>query len=119
MTHDTWSLGDLAAGTGVPVKRLRYYSDSGLLPVAGYSAGGHRRYGPEAWKRIRLIRRLRALNTPIATITQVVTGERSLGELVSTELELVQERLAELRWRHATLASLDDCPTEKSTMLPP
>ncbi|MFE3288559.1 MerR family transcriptional regulator, partial [Streptomyces sp. NPDC059233] len=74
MTQDTWSIGELAAGTGLSVKTLRYYSDSGLLPVAVRSAGGHRRYGPEAWERIRLIRRLRALNTPIAALTHVVTG---------------------------------------------
>ncbi|WP_168714556.1 MerR family transcriptional regulator [Streptomyces sp. A0592] len=113
MTQDTWSIGELAAGTGLPVKTLRYYSDSGLLPVAARSTGGHRRYGPEAWERIRLIRRLRALDTPIATITQVVTGERTLGELVAAELEAVQERLVELRWREATLKSLDDCPGEE------
>ncbi|WP_330260960.1 helix-turn-helix domain-containing protein [Streptomyces sp. NBC_00539] len=113
MTHDTWSIGELAAGTGLPVKTLRYYSDSGLLPVASRSTGGHRRYGPEAWERIQLIRRLRALDTPIATITQVVTGERTLGELVTTELEAVQERLTELRWREATLRSLEDCPSEE------
>ncbi|THA86273.1 MerR family transcriptional regulator [Streptomyces sp. A0592] len=113
VTQDTWSIGELAAGTGLPVKTLRYYSDSGLLPVAARSTGGHRRYGPEAWERIRLIRRLRALDTPIATITQVVTGERTLGELVAAELEAVQERLVELRWREATLKSLDDCPGEE------
>ncbi|MFF2196593.1 MerR family transcriptional regulator [Streptomyces sp. NPDC058157] len=111
MTQTTWSIGELADGTGVPVKTLRYYSDSGLLPVAARSAGGHRRYGPEAWERIRLIRRLRALDTPIATVTRVVTGECSLHELVESELEAVQERLVELRWRQATLKALDDCPS--------
>ncbi|MFJ9737218.1 MerR family transcriptional regulator [Streptomyces sp. NPDC101166] len=110
MTQTTWSIGELAEGTGVAVKTLRYYSDIGLLPVAARSAGGHRRYGPEAWERIRLIRRLRALDTPIATVARVVTGECSLHELVETELEAVQERLVELRWRQATLRALDDCP---------
>ncbi|WSI28322.1 MerR family DNA-binding transcriptional regulator [Streptomyces sp. NBC_01343] len=43
MTHDTWTIGELAAGTGVPVKTLRYYSDSGLLPVAGR---------PPRWPRV-------------------------------------------------------------------
>ncbi|RSS64865.1 MerR family transcriptional regulator [Streptomyces sp. WAC07061] len=113
MTQDTWSIGELAAGTGLPVKTVRYYSDSGLLPVAARSSGGHRRYGPEAWERIRLIRRLRALDTPIATITRVVTGERTLDELVSSELGAVQERLTELRWREATLKALDDCAGEE------
>lgn len=111
--QDTWSIGELAAGTGVPVKTLRYYSDGGLLPVVSRSTGGHRRYGPDAWERIRLIRRLRALDTPIATIMEVVTGECSLGDLVSTELEAVQERLTELRWRQATLESLDEAPSEE------
>ncbi|WP_327281273.1 MULTISPECIES: MerR family transcriptional regulator [unclassified Streptomyces] len=113
MTQTTWSIGELADGTGVPVKTLRYYSDSGLLPVASRSTGGHRRYGTDAWERIRLIRRLRSLDTPIAAITQVVTGESSLGELVTTELQVVQERLTELRWRQATLKALDDCPSEE------
>ncbi|MET9106005.1 MerR family transcriptional regulator [Streptomyces zhihengii] len=113
MTQDTWSIGELAAGTGVSVKTLRYYSDSGLLPVAGRSTGGHRRFGPQAWERIRLIRRLRALDMPIATITQLVSGERSFDDVVSRELETVQERLTELRWRQATLESLDDCPGEE------
>ncbi|MEV7563359.1 MerR family DNA-binding transcriptional regulator [Streptomyces sp. NPDC089795] len=36
-------MGELAAGTGVPVTTLRYSSDSGPLPVAGRSNGGHRR----------------------------------------------------------------------------
>ncbi|MFG3165606.1 MerR family transcriptional regulator [Streptomyces sp. NPDC048200] len=113
MTQETWSIGELAAGTGLPVKTVRYYSDSGLLPVASRSSGGHRRYGPEAWERIRLIRRLRALDTPIATITQVVTGERTLDDLVSSELGAVQERLAQLRWREATLRALDHCAGEE------
>ncbi len=43
----------------------------------------------------------------------MVTGECSLGELVSSELESVQERLTELRWRQATLMSLDDCTSEE------
>lgn len=36
-----------------------------------------------------------------------------LGELVATELEVVQERLTELRWRQATLKSLDECTSEE------
>lgn len=109
MTHRTWSIGELAAATGLSVKTLRYYSDSGLLPVAERSGGGHRRYGPEAWERIGLIRRLRALDTPIAAITRVARGEQALGDLVAAELAAVQEQLTQLRWREATLGALDGC----------
>ncbi|MGW1893361.1 helix-turn-helix domain-containing protein [Streptomyces sp. NPDC002004] len=109
MRQNTWTIGQLAARTGLPVKTVRYYSDIGLLTVAERSAGGHRRYAPEALEQLRLVQRLRALDTPIATVTQVATGERSLGELVAGELDVVQSRLAELRWREATLQALDDC----------
>ncbi|MGW2658806.1 helix-turn-helix domain-containing protein [Streptomyces sp. NPDC001478] len=109
MTHRTWSIGELAAATGIAVKTLRYYSDSGLLPVTERSSGGHRRYGPEAWERIRLIRRLRELDTPIAAITRIASGEQTLGDLVETELATVQEQLTQLRWREAALRALDDC----------
>ncbi|MFC8537458.1 MerR family transcriptional regulator [Streptomyces sp. NPDC057249] len=110
MTHRTWSIGELAAGTGLAVKTLRYYSDSGLLPVAERSSGGHRRYGPEAWERIGLIRRLRALGTPIAAIARIASGEQAVGDLVANELAAVQEQLTQLRWREATLRALDECP---------
>ncbi|WP_221352171.1 MerR family transcriptional regulator [Streptomyces beigongshangae] len=99
----------MASSTNLPVKTVRYYSDSGLLPEAGRSAGGHRRYGADARERLQLIRRLRALDLPIATITRVVNGEVQLAELVAGELEEVQSRLDRLRWQQATLQALDDC----------
>ncbi|WP_189133600.1 helix-turn-helix domain-containing protein [Wenjunlia tyrosinilytica] len=99
----------MAARTGLPVKTIRYYSDIGLLPMAERSVGGHRRYAPQALERLRLVQRLRALDTPIATITQLATGERTLSDLLVGELDLVQSRLAELRWRQATLQALDNC----------
>ncbi|MFI1015973.1 MerR family transcriptional regulator [Streptomyces sp. NPDC020965] len=109
MSPITWTIGGLAARTGLPVKTIRYYSDIGLLPMAQRSSGGHRRYAYEALEQLRLVQQLRALGTPIATITQLTTGERSLGELVSRELDQTRTRLAELSWRQATLQALDDC----------
>ncbi|MEU9555586.1 MerR family transcriptional regulator [Streptomyces fumanus] len=109
MSEQTWSIGEIAARTGLSVKTVRYYSDSGLLPVAGRSSGGHRRYAPEAVERLRLIRRLRALGLPITAITRVVTGELGLDEVLSGELDAVHERLSGLRWRRAILQALDDC----------
>lgn len=60
MRASTWTIGQLAARTGLPVKTVRYYSDIGLLPVAERSAGGHRRYRPEALEQLHLVQRLRA-----------------------------------------------------------
>ncbi|GLF98854.1 helix-turn-helix domain-containing protein [Streptomyces yaizuensis] len=109
MSHITWTIGDLAAHTGLPVKTIRYYSDIGLLPMAHRSAGGHRRYTYEALEQLRLVQQLRALDTPISTITQLATGESSLSDLVTRALDRTRTRLAELSWRQATLQALDDC----------
>lgn len=103
-------IGALAARTGLPVKTIRYYSDIGLLPESGRTPGGHRRYAADALPRLRLIQRLRALGTPIAAIGAVMAGERSLGQLVSRELDAVQEQLREATWRREVLRALDDCP---------
>ncbi|BDM69925.1 MerR family transcriptional regulator [Streptomyces nigrescens] len=113
MSEDTWTIGQLAARTGLPVKTVRYYSDVGLLPVAERSAGGHRRYRPEALEQLHLVQRLRALDTPISTITQLASGERSLGDLIADEMGLVRSRLTELHWRQATLEALDDCSAQE------
>ncbi len=107
---DTVGIGELAARSGLPVKTIRYYSDIGLLPESGRTSGGHRRYAADALPRLRLIQRLRALGTPIAAIAAVMAGERSLGELVSRELDAVQEQLREATWRREVLRALDDCP---------
>ncbi|MFE5165132.1 MerR family transcriptional regulator [Streptomyces sp. NPDC056697] len=107
---DTVGIGELAARTGLPVKTIRYYSDIGLLPESGRTPGGHRRYAADALPGLRLIQRLRALGTPIAAIATVMAGERSLDELVSRELDAVQEQLREATWRREVLRALDDCP---------
>ncbi|MFD0853398.1 MerR family DNA-binding transcriptional regulator, partial [Actinomadura adrarensis] len=65
MKHDGfWSIGELAERAGGTVKTVRFYSDLGLLPESPRSSGGHRRYGPAALERLRLIRSLRALDLP-------------------------------------------------------
>ncbi|MFC9241760.1 MerR family DNA-binding transcriptional regulator [Streptomyces decoyicus] len=113
MRESTWTIGQLAARTGLPVKTVRYYSDIGLLPVAERSAGGHRRYGPEALEQLHLVQRLRALDTPISTLAQLASGECSLGDVIADEMGLVRSRLTELHWRQATLEALDNCSAQE------
>ncbi|MEV8395033.1 MULTISPECIES: MerR family transcriptional regulator [unclassified Streptomyces] len=114
MTHGsqgetTVGIGELATRTGLPVKTIRYYSDIGLLPESGRSRGGHRGYTADALSRLRLIQRLRALDTLIAAIARVMTGEHSLADLVTRELDTVQAYMRELTWRQGMLRTLDDC----------
>lgn len=109
-----WTIGELAERAGVTVKTVRFYSDRGLLPESGRSAGGHRRYGPEALDRLRLIRSLRGLDLPVPDVGRVLDHEdEALGDVlesvISDRLQVLGPQLAAMRWREASLRLLRDC----------
>lgn len=112
-----WSIGELAEHAGVTVKAVRFYSDRGLLPEAARSAGGHRRYGPEALDRLRLIRSLRTLDLPVPEVGRVLDGddvrEDALEDAVAGKLKELGSQLAALRWREAALRLIQDCAPEE------
>ncbi|BBC32572.1 Mercuric resistance operon regulatory protein [Streptomyces graminofaciens] len=108
-----WSIGELAEHAGVTVKTVRFYSDRGLLPEAARSAGGHRRYGPEAIDRLRLIRSLRTLDLPVGDIDRVLGEEDTLDDVIAGQLRQLGSQLAALRWRQAALRLVRDCTAEE------
>lgn len=110
---DSWSIGELAERAGVTVKTVRFYSDRGLLPEARRSAGGHRRYGPEALDRLRLIRSLRALDLPVPDVGRVLDQEEALEDVIAGQLRELGSRMAALRWREAALQLLRDAAPEE------
>ncbi|WP_235469262.1 MerR family transcriptional regulator [Streptomyces platensis] len=119
-----WSIGELAEQAGVTVKTVRFYSDRGLLPEAIRSAGGHRRYGPEALDRLRLIRSLRTLDLPLPQVDRVLAQEDAPGatdaleDAVAGQLRELGTQLSSLRWREAALQLLRDCtPGERAERL--
>jgi DNA-binding transcriptional MerR regulator len=96
------------------VKTVRFYSDRGLLPEASRSGGGHRRYGPEALERLRLIRSLRALELPLPEVRRILEDEagagRVLEDAVAGRLRELGSELRALRWREAALGLVRECP---------
>ncbi|MGV9280062.1 MerR family transcriptional regulator [Streptomyces sp. NPDC003730] len=116
-------IGELAEGAGVTVKTVRFYSDRGLLPEASRSVGGHRRYGPEALDRLRLIRSLRALGLGVPEVRRILderhadgapgAGSGAGGALeaaVAGRLREVGSELKALRWREAALRLVQESP---------
>ncbi|MCZ1002571.1 MerR family transcriptional regulator [Streptomyces mirabilis] len=106
-------MGELAEHAGVTVKTVRFYSDRGLLPEAARSAGGHRRYGPEALDRLHLIRSLRTLDLPVPEVGRVLDQEDTLEDVVAGQLRQIGSRLAALRWQEAALQLLQECAPEE------
>ncbi|MEU2681413.1 MerR family transcriptional regulator [Streptomyces sp. NPDC007107] len=110
-------IGELAERAGVSVKTVRFYSDSGLLPEASRSTGGHRRYGADSLDRLRMIRSLRALDLSVPAVRRVLDEEDAAGreggaleDAVAGQLRSLGNQLRALRWREAALRSVQECP---------
>lgn len=107
MTSDTLGIGDLARRTGVPVRTIRFYCDEGLLEPAR-SVGGHRRFDVAAVDRLNLVRRLRGLGLGLRSITDVLTGRRSLADAVAAERAVLDHEVATLAWRRSALRAVEE-----------
>ncbi|WP_415953706.1 MerR family transcriptional regulator [Streptomyces sp. KLOTTS4A1] len=109
--EDSWSIGELAEHARTTVKTVRFYSDRGLLPELPRSGGGHRRYGPEALDRMRLIRSLRGLGVPVAEVHRIVEERAgALEDAVAGQLRSLGTRLTSLRWQEAALRLVQEAP---------
>ncbi|MFE5754511.1 MerR family transcriptional regulator [Streptomyces massasporeus] len=109
-----WSIGELAERADATVKTVRFYSDQGLLPEAARSSGGHRRYGPQALERLRLIRSLRTLDLSLPEVRRILDDDDAAGDVledaVDSRLRELGSELTALRWREAALQLVRDCP---------
>ncbi|MFB8219055.1 helix-turn-helix domain-containing protein [Streptomyces anulatus] len=114
------TIGELAEHAGVSVKTVRFYSDRGLLPEASRSAGGHRRYAPEAVDRLGMIRSLRGLDVSVPEVRRILDEQDeqddgagaggALEDAVAGRLRSLGSELAALRWREAALRLVQESP---------
>ena len=109
-------IGQLAKGAGVRIDTVRYYERNGLLAPAGRLASGYRRYGELELKRLRFIRRAKALGFTLDEIKALLmlSSERSVAKVkkaAETKLADVELRLAELkRIRDGLRELIAHCP---------
>ncbi|MFD6992858.1 TIGR03086 family metal-binding protein [Streptomyces sp. NPDC059943] len=100
-----FTIGELAARTGLSVKLVRHWSDLGIAPPAGRSASGYRRYGPEAVARLDLARTLRDLGLGLAEIRGVLDREHGLAETAAVHADALEAQIRTLRLQLAVLRS--------------
>lgn len=101
VTH--YSIGELARMTGLSTRTIRFYSDSGVIPVAGRTAGGFRTYDVDGVARLKLVRTLRALGVDLPTAQRVLAREVSVAEVARTHAEAIDAQMRTLRLRRAVL----------------
>ncbi|MFR9804493.1 MerR family transcriptional regulator [Pseudonocardia sp. RS010] len=64
-------IGELAARTGVRVRRIRFYEQAGLLPAPERTPAGQREYDDGAVTRLRFARSAQALGLSLAQIAEI------------------------------------------------
>jgi DNA-binding transcriptional MerR regulator len=110
------SIGELAKQAGVAIDTVRYYERNDLLAPAGRLASGYRRYGADELKRLRFIRRAKALGFSLDDIRTLLTlsAESDVARVrlaAQQQLANIERRSAELdRIRRGLVALIDACP---------
>lgn len=92
-----YTIGALAALTGLPVKTIRFYSDEGVLPPAGRTAAGYRLYAEADRARLELIRTLRDVGVDLPTVRAVLDRDLAAVDALDLQLRAVEGQLRTLR----------------------
>jgi DNA-binding transcriptional MerR regulator len=116
MSSSTTTIGELSRRTGLPVRTIRFYSDSGVLPPADRTDAGYRLYGPDAAARLELVRTLRDLGVDLATIRRVLAKEERLQDVAATHAKALDAHIRVLRLRRAVLRTVADRASDPEEM---
>jgi DNA-binding transcriptional MerR regulator len=105
-----WSVGELAAETGLTVRTLHHYDEVGVLRPSRRSAAGHRRYTAGDVARLHRVMALRGFGFSLAEVAALLDGDEptDVRELVQRQLDQVEDRLARGRRLHAGLVRVLD-----------
>jgi DNA-binding transcriptional MerR regulator len=99
------TIGELAREAAVSTRTLRFWADEGLVPC-NRTASGYRSFGPEALPVAGLIRVLRELDVDLATIRSILEGRRDLATVVATHVDVIDARIAQLRFQRSVLRAV-------------
>lgn len=106
-------IGDLARKAGTTMRTIRYYEQLGLIAPAARTRGGFRLYEEEELRKLRLIKNLQLVETPLAQVkaffdqrrqgraaSDIATG---ISRLLEQQLREVEHRIAQFRATEASL----------------
>lgn len=103
-------IGELARRADVPVRTLRQWSDSGIVPPARRTDAGYRMYGERERLRLETVKAMRALGFDIEEIGGLLATHRELGTGLAAQLDAVRTRMADLeRFALVLEAALERC----------
>ncbi|MFD3517639.1 TIGR03086 family metal-binding protein [Streptomyces sp. NPDC058657] len=103
---ESWSIGEVARKTGLTVKLIRHWSDTGVVHPASRTPAGYRVYDSEAVARLELARTLRDLGLGLAAVRDVLEREHTLAEVAAAHVDALEVRIRTLRSQQAVLRSV-------------
>ena len=117
-------IGEVAGGSGLPVKTIRFYSDAGLILPTSRTEAGYRLFDQGVYAELSLIRTLKALEIPLVDIKASLAARRvgvcscdSLRRLIEDKRDEIQGRLTGLEALRQELTTLlrgwEDCGRPK------
>ncbi|MFJ9554384.1 MerR family transcriptional regulator [Nocardiopsis sp. NPDC101807] len=104
--NDLYPIGDAARRAGLSVSAVRFYSDAGVIAPTRLTGAGYRLYDVHAIARLELVRTLRELDAGLEDIRRVLDGEKTLHDLLTAHLGLVERQERGLRAKRAVLRTL-------------
>jgi MerR family transcriptional regulator, mercuric resistance operon regulatory protein len=111
------TIGTLARAAGVNVETIRYYQRRELLEEPPKPLGSHRRYPPEAVKRVRFIKRAQQLGfTLVTSLLTLEDGQscRATRLLAEQKLAVIETRIHDLsRMRRLLKGLVAECAQGK------
>jgi MerR family transcriptional regulator, redox-sensitive transcriptional activator SoxR len=114
LANPPFTIGQLAAATGLQSSAIRYYEDAGILPRP-QRAAGKRRYDPETVDRLLLIRFCRHLGFRVSDLRGLFSdsgggrAKEAWRRLVDARLEAVGALIEEAKAVRRVLRESRDC----------
>lgn len=97
-------IGQLSKISGCSIQTIRYYEKEGLLNLPSRSEGNFRLYDDRALRELEFVKHCRSLDIPLADIKTLLELKNkpeescsSINNLIANQLELVNQRIKELK----------------------
>ncbi|MEV0390541.1 MerR family transcriptional regulator [Nonomuraea sp. NPDC050643] len=112
------TIGAPARRTGLPVRTIRFWSDSGVLPPTGRSAGGYRLNDEAALTRLDLVRMLREPGTGLEAVQEILARRVTVAELARVRVRAEDAEVRALLARRAVLHLISERgATDEETLM--